>query len=205
MTTRRAWLSFWAATVWFLSGSPAWAQCLGDFNADSVVTIDEILTTVNNGLHGCALPEPRFVDNGNGTVADRSTGLMWEQKVAGGNCLHCVEDNFDWHTAMSDWLSAVNGLLDDPDDPQTGLGGYTDWRIPTVAELRSVLDCFPCLNPVLGPDIGCSYWTSSGSSDSITTTFSVEMTHGVVIGVLKETPRCVRAVRGGFSPTYSVP
>ncbi len=81
---------------------------------------------------------PRFVNNQDGTITDNQTGLMWEKKVAGGsgqNCidnLHGVEAACDWHSAMSEWLSRVNGLSDKEDgSDQKGLGGHTDWRLPS--------------------------------------------------------------------------
>jgi hypothetical protein len=57
------------------------AQCKGDFNADGMVTIDELVTAVENALSGCDTT-PRFVDNGDGTITDKHTGLMWEKKIA---------------------------------------------------------------------------------------------------------------------------
>jgi hypothetical protein len=72
---------------------------------------------------GCSAS--RFVDNGDGTVSDLRTGLMWEQKTAGhcvlnliacfsdadcvGNggggvcqpCLHCVNATYTWTTSGS--------------------------------------------------------------------------------------------------------
>lgn len=59
---------------------------------------------------------PRFVDNGNGTVTDNQTGLMWEKKLPddgsqGGNCtngtqtnrsIHCVNNTYQWSTNLAD-------------------------------------------------------------------------------------------------------
>lgn len=59
-----------------------------------------------------------FTDNGNGTVSDNATGLMWEQ---------------DDH-ASTGWANAVatcEGL---------SLAGRTDWRLPNVKELHSIVD-----------------------------------------------------------------
>lgn len=110
----------------------------------------------------------------------------------------------DWHTAMSDWISQVNGEIVNPQRPeeQAGLGGFTDWRVPTLAELESLLDCppAPCLNPILGADIGqCDFWSSStvaGSNGIVAISF--EFDFGVPIGDAKRDPFCVRAVRNLF-------
>jgi hypothetical protein len=58
-------------------GASAGAQCQGDFNRDGAVAINEIMTSVNNSLTGCPSPGARFVDNGDGTITDGQTGLMW--------------------------------------------------------------------------------------------------------------------------------
>ena len=64
------------------------------------------------------------MDNGNGTVSDNATGLMWQQDTArdGGNY-----DAMTWEEALA-YCEALN------------LGGLTDWRLPTIKELRSLVD-----------------------------------------------------------------
>ena len=70
--------------------------------------------------------DARFVDNGNGTVSDTSTGLMWQQDTdrQTGNKYYVL---MTWEEAL---LYCEN----------LQLGGYTDWRLPTVKELRSLAD-----------------------------------------------------------------
>ncbi len=70
-------------------------------------------------VRGATYGENSFVDNGDGTVADESTSLMWAQGDDG------VE--LDWKDA----LAYAN-------DSQ--LGGYSDWRLPNVKELQSIVD-----------------------------------------------------------------
>jgi hypothetical protein len=53
-------------------------KCPGDLNGDGRVTIDDILRSVNYALDGCPM---RFVDNGDGSISDNWTGLMWEKKI----------------------------------------------------------------------------------------------------------------------------
>lgn len=64
---------------------------------------------------------PSYTDNGDGTVTDNVTGLMW-QKDPG---------------AKLTWAAAAEGL--DAFNTET-LGGYSDWRIPTIKELFSLVD-----------------------------------------------------------------
>ena len=61
---------------------------------------------------------PRYRNNGDGTVTDLNTGLMWQQ------------DPGDKVT----WDAAVAGAA------AFRLGGYTDWRLPTIKELYSLID-----------------------------------------------------------------
>ena len=67
---------------------------------------------------GCP-PEGRFVDNGDGTITDLATGLMW-QKADSGMTLN-------WEEALEY-------------SEELELGGHDDWRLPNVKELQGILD-----------------------------------------------------------------
>lgn len=60
-----------------------------------------------------------FEDNGDGTITDYATGLMWQQTDDG---------------EMRDWESAL-GYSENLE-----LGGYGDWRLPNAKELQSIVD-----------------------------------------------------------------
>ncbi len=60
-----------------------------------------------------------FVDNGNGTVTDQATGLMWQQADSGTGLI--------WGDAL-----AYCESLD--------MGGHSDWRLPNAKALQSILD-----------------------------------------------------------------
>jgi len=112
----------------------------------------------------------RYVDNGNGTITDKNTGLVWEQKVAGSSCLHCVNDTYVWSNSSTpganrtiwDWLADVNA------EGGTGLAGKRDWRIPNVKELQSIVDyevLNPSIDPIFGPTAPSFYWSSTTGAD----------------------------------------
>ena len=63
-----------------------------------------------------------FVDNGDGTVTDRATGLMWEQKGS-------KKEKSDY--SAKKYLKSLN---------KKKFAGYDDWRIPTIEELYSLLE-----------------------------------------------------------------
>lgn len=136
------------------------------------------------------LPAPaRFVDNGDGTVTDNQTGLMWEQK---DDCAietlsnpHCYRNAYEWSsiggepdgTLFTDFLASLRlGISTYQSQSVTKRQGYTDWRIPTSQELRTILDP-ACANgmcideAVFGPSVqasNLSWWTSSANDASVT-------------------------------------
>ncbi len=130
---------------------------------DEAAIRDQVATdadTIRARLSGLG---ERYVYNGDGTVTDFQTGLMWERKVLGAGCLHCMDDTYNWTDAMSEWLSRVNGSTDDP-DAQAGLGGHSDWRLPTIVELQTIRDCGfgpPCIDPIFWRTTPSFYWSSS--------------------------------------------
>lgn len=65
----------------------------------------------------------RFIDNGDGTITDANTELMWAKKDSYADLEKCLH----W----SDSNSYVKKLR---------TGGYSDWQMPTVAELKSIFE-----------------------------------------------------------------
>jgi hypothetical protein len=88
--------------------------------------------------------ESQFIDNGDGTVTHTSTGLMWQQATAPGF--------YTWEQA----LSYCENLT---------LAGHSDWRLPTIKELDSIVDLTrynPAINTTYFPDTaGSPYWSST--------------------------------------------
>ncbi|HVM98135.1 MAG TPA: DUF1566 domain-containing protein, partial [Candidatus Acidoferrales bacterium] len=74
---------------------------------------------------------PQFVDNGNGTITDRHTCLVWEKKDNAGG-LHDLNNVYQWSnsgsamdgSAFTVFLAGLNGAA---------FAGHQDWRIPTAA------------------------------------------------------------------------
>lgn len=130
---------------------------------------------------GCGLPE-EFIDNGDGTVTDYGTGLVWQQ----------VDDD-----TQRDWFEATDYCND------LSLAGYTDWRLPHECELQSLVDYedySPAIDTMLFPDTEShDYWSSSTLSASIYYAWYVDFASGQVSDHIKYYntnvfTRCVRGV-----------
>lgn len=150
---------------------------------------------------------PRFIDHFDGTVTDTFTGLMWEAKVPGADCPRCVEDRYAWEPgratstspSMWDWLSQLNGYFTGVGPAQPGLAGYSDWRIPSRAEMESVVDCSnssPCIDPAFGSTATGLYWTSTTLGQTPSKAWKVGFGAGNVNDGSTNTLGYVRAVRG---------
>jgi Protein of unknown function (DUF1566) len=149
--------------------------------------------------------KPRFVDNGDGTITDSVTRLQWEKKDLSCPGVHCVTDVYTWSDAMLSFVSAVNDSSADG-VTVTGLGGYTDWRLPDIAELQMIIDLSaagcgsgsPCIDPIFGPTAtDAFYWSSSSNTANPTNAWLVRFDDGLVANGVKSFLRPVRAVRGG--------
>ncbi|HPM82876.1 MAG TPA: DUF1566 domain-containing protein, partial [Candidatus Anammoximicrobium sp.] len=63
-----------------------------------------------------------FTANGDGTVTDSATGLMWSQSDSGSG--------MNWENALA-WVQTKNA---------ENYLGHNDWRLPNVKELQSIVD-----------------------------------------------------------------
>ena len=72
----------------------------------------------------------RYQVHSNGTVSDRTTGLMWKQcteGLSGTTCQQGEAQKYEWQSAM---------LLND-----SHFAGYDDWQLPTIEQLRGLVFC----------------------------------------------------------------
>lgn len=104
-----------------------------------------------------------FINNGDGTISDNATDLMWMQNDN--------EEGIDWEDALAYAESSE-------------FAGYSDWRLPNVKELQSIVDysysptatdeyaigpaidpmfdCTPIVNEAGNDDYGY-YWTGTSA------------------------------------------
>ena len=89
----------------------------------------------------------RYNDNGDGTVTDHKTGLMWQQ-----------DDNGTVRT----WGEAKNYCK------RLVLGGHNDWLLPPIDALAAIVDYLSDYSPMIDSVFNCyknGYW--SGSYDYV--------------------------------------
>lgn len=112
---------------------------------------------------GVIWPIPRFTDNGDGTVTDNLTGLIWLQNA---NCFGRIS----WDSALSVSNTLKHGECGLTDNSNPG-----DWRLPNILELLSLYHygvAWPFLPNTSGTGVWLegdpftqvqarSYWTST--------------------------------------------
>jgi len=133
---------------------------------------------------GVDWPDPRFTDNGDGTVTDNLTGLMW---MTNANATL-----FGLRT-LSDALSDCAGCNE---------GSYTDWRLPNIKELQSLIDygeydpALPSVHPFTYVQ---SFYYHSSTTWAYGTSYAwiVDLSSGAVYLSNKGHLRYVWCVRGG--------
>ena len=102
-----------------------------------------------------------LTDNGDGTVSDSSTGLMWDKCVAGMGSLDCSTGTIltvDWPGALT-WSVTQN---------TANYKNHNDWRVPNIKELYSIVGITSPAAPPLDTTVfqnwpGPNLWTSTTS------------------------------------------
>ncbi|MBW1855030.1 MAG: DUF1566 domain-containing protein, partial [Deltaproteobacteria bacterium] len=115
---------------------------------------------------------PDLTDNGDGTVSDNLTGLLWEQKTEEN------EPNTYTHNDAIDYCENLS------------LGGYDDWRVPTRREYSTIINLgtlspaldmtyFPFYSTVIAEN-DIYYWTASDYHDDNTKVWKIQLSFGTI-------------------------
>ena len=198
----------WLSGAWWLSGVEAHAaavqlpatgqtQCY-KFDGTEIVCAG----TGQDGekLMGVVWPKPRFTDNGNGTVTDNLTGLIW---LKNANCTDIVggivkaDGKLAWASALTWSNSLASGKCGISDGSAAG-----DWRLPSRRDLYSLVDlqndnpALPAGHPFSNVQANY-YWSSSSFANDTNGAWVVYMGDGIVVSRNKGTSFYVWPVRGG--------
>lgn len=123
-----------------------------------------------------------FVDNGDGTVTDKATGLMWQKGDSG--------KSVSWEDALTYSENMI-------------LAGHSDWRLPNAKELQSIVDYTrspsttnsPAIDPIFETspikDEGGNtnypfYWTSTTHANFIGGNYAAYIAFGEALGWMQD-------------------
>lgn len=105
---------------------------------------------------GLPVQGEKFIDNGDGTIKDLVTGLMWVKdpsQIPGG--LFGTPGS----PITMGWYDAIDNC------ENLDYAGYSDWRLPNIREFASIVDCSkynPAIDTAYFPNTQTSgYWAST--------------------------------------------
>ena len=151
---------FWSASVYPDNTSVAWFIRFGygasDFGGKSNSTVGIRLV---RGIQPCSVnslntsPSVDFIDNKDGTVTHKKTGLMWQRCSIGqtwnGTTCTGLASTMTWDNATKQSSSFAN---------------YNDWRLPTQKELQTIVEYGnynPAINISVFPNTPSVWFLSS--------------------------------------------
>ncbi len=80
-------------------------------------------------LAGVEWPSPRFTDNGDSTMTDNLTGLIWAKDASTPTVSGCIGETMNWADAI-DYVTCLNN---------NNYLGYNDWVLPNVNQIESLI------------------------------------------------------------------
>jgi len=178
-------LSFWQET------SNLWAQGVHSFRK---ALPDTGQTTVYSSGDDASYikpnPQMAYIDNGNGTVTDKYTGLMWKKCSEPDTTTDCSGT----HSAYP-WADAITQC------ENLTYAGYSDWRLPNMKELFSLIKfegSGPYIDTTYFPStLSGYYWTSTIYAPNTTYAMYVNFYSGDVTNNGKIYSGYVLCVRAG--------
>ncbi|MBB1077631.1 DUF1566 domain-containing protein, partial [Rhodoferax sp. 4810] len=177
---------FWSGSPNADDGDKAWSVAFSEYGSTygNNRSVAKSIRLVRGGQSSDA-----FIDNGDGTVTQTNTGLMWAKCAEGLTGTNC-----ETGTAMTkDWAAALTVASDGT------LAIYNDWRLPNAKELQSLVDygrTDPSINVSYFPNTPSNHFRSS-SAIAQNYAFILLFSEGANSGFSKTANTYVRFVRGG--------
>ena len=148
------------STTYYYPYSVSWFV---DFSSGRVDNYQKSLSRQVRAVRGGSPQQlDPFVVNGDGTVTDNRTGLIWQRATAPGS--------YTWQQAL-----AYADTLE--------LAGHSDWRLPDRNELQSIVDYSrfsPTIDTSVFLDTSSSYWTSTNDVTNAYSAWNVSFGTGTV-------------------------
>lgn len=171
---------YWSSTINANNEEAAWTAFFNFGYDDNYYS--KLYTNFVRCVRGSPLIFGDLVDNQNGTVTDNSTGLIWQKADTGP---------VNWSNA----LGYCENLL---------LGGYSDWRLPDIKELKSLSDDIKynhAIDVIFFPSAHASYyWSSTTCTSGMDFAYATNFLDGIIDGNAKSNSNYGRCVRGGKTP-----
>ncbi|MGC2424516.1 MAG: DUF1566 domain-containing protein, partial [Nitrospirota bacterium] len=154
---------------------------------------------------GLPWPSHRFTDNGDGTLTDNLTGLMWMKDA---DCIYTSRYVSGYTPpVLQDWQDAFNFVDKLNSGAFNNMSGYnaqyTDWRVPNVNEMESLIKAdspqYTWLNDAGFANFqqGNAYYTSTTFVGDTTEAWVIRMNCGQIFLIGKgDTSMYVEPVRG---------
>lgn len=134
----------------------------------------------------------RFVDNGDGTITDRGTGLMWVKDPSQCGAPFGTPGS----PAYLSWNDSIDACYN------LSYAGHSDWRLPNVKELITLQNLNihnPCIDITFFPNtVSTRYWSSTTCALSDSNAWHVDFDDGDTYFIVKTTVRLARPVRLGM-------
>ena len=157
-------------------------------------------TGYDDGYYQAGNPaSPRYVDNRNGTITDNTTGLMWVKDPSLCDVVNPYPNAWALSAGVpkpTTWANAITNC------EALDYAGYTDWRLPNIKELSSIID-FSKINPAIDPmfinSFTLYYWSSTTFANSANEAYVGGFSDGMMNTGIKTNASTfyVRPVRGG--------
>jgi hypothetical protein len=132
-----------------------------------------------------------YTINGDGTVTNQTTGLMWMKCAAGLSGDDCLEGSASTYTQQEaiDYCDSLD------------FAGHDDWRLPEIHEFVSIVD-YTKINLAIDATTfpatpNLNFWSSPSYAFKVSYAWYVAFLDGGVFNSGKSSPLYVRYVRGG--------
>ncbi|MDH3382198.1 MAG: DUF1566 domain-containing protein, partial [Flavobacteriaceae bacterium] len=172
---------YWSSNISYADSNFAWFFNFSNGNLKTDYGLNGSYSLcVRGGISNNIYPQNRFTDNLDNTVKDNKIGVVWQKVEATSK---------DWTFA----LGYCEGLT---------LGGFADWRLPNIKELRSLADVSsenPAIDVSMFSTASSAFlWSSTTNPTDPTKAYFTSFQNGEVGSISKNSLINVRCIRAGY-------